>query len=701
MPTETAYHAGDLVDLYDEGEIVAAVVTGEEKNRLKVTTESGKEMRVVASRVAQKVAAVFLGRDPMTLARDHARATRARLEAIDSAALWDVLVDEPRRYTLEEMAELALGEPSAVARSATLRKLASDRLHFVRKGDDYEPRSREQVEEALKREAAERARVARRANFVRAAREALAGEAFEPLDRRVHGETIADMVELAIMGDEAPSRAGALEIIDEAAVPAGASSERAFALLLALQVFTRDENLFIHRFNLRTTFPPEVLEAAVAAKSRAENQVGRTDLRSLDAFTIDDESTTEMDDAISIEPLEEGRWRVGIHIADPSCFVLPGDPVDVEALKRAATFYFPDVKLPMMPPAIAEEAASLVADQSRPALSFLVTLSREGEILEQTIVPSTIRSIARLTYEAADALLEGARPDEATGLDGSAAARAAVALRLLRPICEALEARRFEDGAIHIRAPEISLVVEPGGKVIIRRVEDRGLSRRMVAEMMILANRVAAEFCVTRALPAIYRRQPPPLPASGPAIAPAAVAAPAPDPIPGYDPAYDPVAVKALRRRMRRGEVGIAPDRHHGLGLAAYTQATSPIRRYQDLAMHRQIQAALAGLPPVYSAEDLARIAATTEEAEKAAREAERGTYDYWILRHYETRLGDAVEGVVVAVDPRRTEIELIDTLYTVFLSARPEHRPGARLRLIIEAVRPRARRLTLREALP
>jgi len=700
MPTQTAYHAGDLVDLYDEGEIVCAVVTGEEKNRLKVTTESGKEMRVVASRVAQKVAAGFGGRDPMTMARDHARATRARLEAIDAAALWDVLVDEPRRYTLEEMAALALGEPSPVARSATLRKLASDRLHFVRKGDDYEPRSREQVEEALKREAAERARAERRANFVRAAREALAGERFEPLDRRVHGETIADMVELAIMGDEAPARAGALEIIDEAAVPAGASSERAFALLLALQVFTRDENLFIHRFNLRTTFPPEVLEAAVAAKSRAESQVGRIDLRSLDVFTIDDESTTEMDDAISIEPLEEGRWRVGIHIADPASFVLPGDPVDVEALKRAATFYFPDVKLPMMPPAIAEEAASLVAGQARPALSFLINLSPQGEILEQTIVLSTIRSIARLTYQAADALLEGERPDEATGLDGSAA-RAAVALRLLRPICEALEARRFEDGAIHIRAPEISLVVEPDGKVIIRRVEDRGLSRRMVAEMMILANRVAAEFCVTRALPAIYRRQPPPLPAPGPAIAAAGAGDDASVPDGGEEPAYDPVAVKALRRRMRRGEVGLTPDRHHGLGLAAYTQATSPIRRYQDLAMHRQIQAALAGLPPVYSAEDLARIAATTEEAERAAREAERGTYDYWILRHYETRVGDEVEGVIVAVDPRRTEIELSDTLYTVFLPARPDHRPGARVRLTIEAVRPRARRLTLRESLP
>ena len=673
MSTEIVYRAGDLVDLYDEGAIVAAVVTGEEKNRLKVVTESGKEMRVVASRVAQRVSAGFgVARDAMAVARDHARATHARLDAIDTAALWDVLVDEPKRYSLEEMSALALGEPSPVARSATLRKLASDRLHFVRKGDDYEPRPREQVEEALKREAAERARAERRENFIRAARAAQAGEPFDPLDRRVQGETIADLVELAIMGDEAPSRETALEILNDAGAPSGATTERAFALLAALGIFATDENLFIHRFSLRTAFPSEVLEAALAARTLPDAMTDRVNLTALDTFTIDDERTTEMDDAISAEPAGEGRLTVGIHIADPARFVRPGDPVDVEALRRAATFYFPDVKLPMMPPSIAEDLSSLVASQDRPALSFFVTLSPEGEILEQRIRPSTIRSKARLTYEAADELLEKGR-GASTSADAALAARITVALRALRTVCEALEARRMSDGAVQIRAPEISLAVEPGGRIIIRRLDDRGRSRRMIAELMILANRIAAEFCLTRNLPAIYRRQPPPLDPPTALAVPAGTAAPA-----GADEStYDPVAVRAQRKRMRRGEVGLTPDRHHGLGLAAYTQATSPIRRYQDLAMHRQIHAALAGHPPVYDAESLARIAATTEEAEKAAREAERGTSDYWILRHYETRIGDQLEGVIVAVDPRRTEVELTDTLFTVILPPAPSTAPA------------------------
>lgn len=149
---------------------------------------------------------------------------------------------------------------------------------------------------------------------------------------------------------------------------------------------------------------------------------------------------------------------------------------------------------------------------------------------------------------------------------------------------------------------------------------------------------------------------------------------------------------------MRRGEVSLQPGPHHGLGLQAYTQATSPIRRYQDLAVHRQIKAALLGEPLPYDTEALARIAASTEEAEKAAREAERGTAEYWILKHYQALEGSEVQGVVVAAEARRTEVELTDSLYNVTIAPRPGHRPGMLLRLMVEAARPRARRLTLRE---
>ena len=114
--------------------------------------------------------------------------------------------------------------------------------------------------------------------------------------------------------------------------------------------------------------------------------------------------------------------------------------------------------------------------------------------------------------------------------------------------------------------------------------------------------------------------------------------------------------------------------------------------------MHRQIKAVLRGQPVPYDAEALARIAASTEEAEKAAREAERGTAEYWILKHYQTLAGSEIQGVIVAAEARRTEVELTDSLYNVSIAPRPGHRPGMLLRLLIESARPRGRKLTLRE---
>src|SRR5262249_22323420 len=146
---ESVIRSGDLVDLYDEGALVSAVVMSEEKGRLKVTTQSGKELRVTASRIAQRagLAPAASTSQAAAAAARHAAMAQARLREIDLTALWDVLVDEPQRYTLGSLAGLALGTDDGVTRSATLRALHEDRVYFARKQDLFEPRTRENVEQ--------------------------------------------------------------------------------------------------------------------------------------------------------------------------------------------------------------------------------------------------------------------------------------------------------------------------------------------------------------------------------------------------------------------------------------------------------------------------------------------------------------------------------------------------------------------------
>jgi len=662
---------GDLIDVFEGGDVVTAVILSEEKGRLKIALETGSEIRIPASRVVHVASrgAPIDSRLAREAAARHGAEARSRAEAIDVASLWDLLVDEGGRRSTADVAGLALGRAAPADLSGVLRRLSAEKTWFERKGEKWEARSREEVEETLKRHRALAEKERRRADFLDRARASLGGPADAPPFTALPADAlfVRKLVDLAVFADEAPDRKEAVALASELDAAARATAAGAFELLVRLGVFDPDENLDIHRFGLRTDFPSEVEAAALEAATRTTTPAtpGRRDLTALECVTIDDPDTTEIDDALSWEGGEGPAGTVGIHIAAPSAFILPGDIVDEEALRRAATYYFPGRRLAMIPKAISEEAASLNPGVLRPALTFLATFDEEGVLLRHEIVPSIIRSARRMSYEEADAAL----------LSGP--------LRALHLAAARLEGQRVAAGAVVIRAPEIVVKVKEGGRVEVTRIDERGPSRRLVAEMMIFANRLAAEHCRDRGIPAIYRRQPPPeirLP-----------------PIPEGE--YDPVAVRALRRSMRRGEAGLTPALHFGLGLEAYLQATSPIRRFQDLAVQRQIEAEMAGRPLPYDTEALARIAATTDEAERAARRAENSADEYWILKFLSGKIGQTVEGVIVAVEPRKTEIELVETLRVVTLAPRPDHKTGARVTLVIDAVRPREGVLKLREA--
>ena len=158
----------------------------------------------------------------------------------------------------------------------------------------------------------------------------------------------------------------------------------------------------------------------------------------------------------------------------------------------------------------------------------------------------------------------------------------------------------------------------------------------------------------------------------------------------------DPVTVRAARRSLRRADLSLEPGPHASLGLSAYTQVTSPLRRYQDLACHRQLLGALRGEPPPYDVEALQRIAATTDQAEFDARRAERRADDYWMLRYLERHEGQDVPATVIETDPRPV-VQLDETLREQPMPSLKGVEAGQHVRLRIERVNPRAGLLVLR----
>ncbi len=670
---------GALVAWWSSSELRLGVVAEERGGRVRLIGEGGRQDRVPAARIALTVEPSGRAPGPSHEERQAAARrveacadnVRAAAAACDVALLWELTVEQPQAYATGALAELALGSGAAAQRAALILALLDDGIRFVRKGEDWEPRDAEQVAALLEQHRRTAARAQARRRVLDGVAAAVAGRGFTPSDSATERRYLGALRELAIEDLDATEKARALaiEALDASGLSYDRPHEGAFRLLRLLGEFdSDDENLDLLRYGVRGEFPAAVVEHARAAALRAPAGDGRLELSGLDTVTIDSPYTREIDDGLSLEPLDGGRARIGIHIADPGAYIEPGDPLDVEALGRGLSHYLPDRKLPMLPPSISEAAASLVAGQERPAVSFLVELDERGEIAGWEVARSQVRCRARLSYEELDDVMR----------DGGAASEPGIA-RLVELLLRR-EQGRIASGAVRIVADEVEPRVGADGTVVLERHPGGSPSRRAVGEAMVLAGTIAARFCVERELPAIYRRQAPPE---------------RPLKLPEAD-GWDPASVRAVRRSMRRGEIGLQPGEHFALGLPAYIQATSPLRRYQDLAIHRQITAALRGAPPPHDAEALQRIAATTEQAERVARRIERAADRYWLLRYLEQQRPGAVDAVVVALEPRPV-VELRETLLEQVVPSLQGVEPGQSIELRVERVNPRADVLVLR----
>ncbi|MEA5447270.1 ribonuclease R family protein [Leptolyngbya sp. CCNP1308] len=526
---------------------------------------------------------------------------------IDPSSLeiaWEFLTEAGESADPAALAQLLFSDQSSTFCYAAHRLLAEDKIFFKQKGDRYEPRPAAQVDELRLQIEREAQRQHEWESFITKARQAMAGEpvVWEKSDR----PRLEILERLALLGDESSQRIQALEILN--ALGTNPTAAGAFDTLVALGLWSVHENLALRRSQIPGHFSEETL---AMAQQRLQSpppdpDARRIDLTHLKAYTVDDASTQEIDDGLSLETLDDGTQRLWIHIADPTRWLMPGDDLDLEARRRCTTVYLPTGMIPMFPMELATGAMSLIQGQTCCALSFGITLTADGDIQDYQIHPTLIRPTYRLTYDDVDEMLElgiTAEP-ELQGLAHWAKVRGQW---------------RLTQGAISINMPESSIKVSEAGDDIVIEVLNDSTARQMVAEMMILAGEVAARYGQTHALAIPFRSQPQPeLPSDEELIS-----------LPtGW------VRDSAIRRCMTRSEVGITPSRHATLGLDSYSQVTSPIRRYLDLVTHFQLKAHLRGEPLPFSSTEVTELAIGASSAAYEATLVERQTKRYWALEY-------------------------------------------------------------------
>ena len=428
----------------------------------------------------------------------------------------------------------------------------------------------------------------------------------------------------------------------------------------------------IRNFDLPHEWPEGVEEEAEAFGDEiAEDMTkGRRDLRELPLVTIDGADARDFDDAVYAQRRKNG-WRLVVAIADVSSYVKPGNPLDVEAERRATSVYFPGRVIPMLPEALSNGLCSLKPEEDRLCLVCDMSINQAGKVVRARFDSAVMRSHARLTYdEVWDWIVSGKdeiRPGKA---------EVSVSLKDLYGLYRALRKARTKRGAIDFESTEVQFSFDERGSVADISPYERNDAHKLIEECMVTANVEAALFLLRNKIPAPFRSHDPP-PAEklesleaflrGLGIKVPWRGQPTPrdfetvvQQIKGRDDR--PLIMAVLLRAQSMASYQAHNTGHFGLALAAYAHFTSPIRRYPDLLVHRAIYHLLSRKPVGQYPLNAGRMEKLSEQCShrsRRAEEAERDVNDRLKAYFMEQHIGDEFKGQVTGVTSFGLFVEL------------------------------------------
>ena len=607
------FRKNQVVDYYDSRKIACGLILETDDRRLRILTEQGKDANISVSRI---LISTYDPNFPFTGDRNQQVArlkelSRLREELknqINLRELWEVVGPETGSVSIEDLSELVFGRKQDVnGAPSLLRAIQDDRIYFKILTDRIEVPTPDRVQQALNQREKER----ERANFM--------AKSAEFLVQLRNGENvIADsapegfvkMLEQAAgEGAEWIGLKPVKEIFSRAGLPQGWDP---FRVLVRLEIWSEDENIALRTEDIPIEFSTEAEAQALNSANRTTTIINKKVIEE-NVITIDAVTTRDLDDALSLH-YENGETIIGVHITDIASYVDHDTLLDSEVRRRATSIYLPERIIPMIPPVLSEKAASLKAGEIRSTLTVSMRLDSDSRLKDYTIYESNVRVQKRLSYESADTNILDTNSTEAALL------RAAVAFRK----------ERIAKGALIFKDPELSVHVTEDNKIEIGIRERESPSQVLVSEMMIQANRLFAQFLQELGIPSLFRSQPPPLEKI----------------ILGDE--YDPVASYRGKRALARGDIGTEPSSHSTLGLTAYTTATSPLRRYVDLIVQRQLKSVLKSGSPLLNRNELETILEQISYPLERATLMERQRQRYFLLKYLEQRRHEEWEAVVL-----------------------------------------------------
>jgi len=570
-------------------------------------------------------------------------------ESIDVELLWETAQDLGT-FELKDLADLFFsGEITIEHQAALWQAFVQDGLYFKLRGKNWEARSSAQVEE-LK---LQRRREAEKKQFAQFAetwlKQSIEAELIEITEENRY---LFERLECWMRGDKDKELEPLLQTLAEA--ESQTARGLVFDLLQKSGRMPADADRDVIVAGLKLEFSQPILEAARAIQAWLPDSSRKIyDL----AFSIDDDDTREVDDALHIDREEDG-WRVWVGIADPAAVLQRGDALDREAMRRSTTVYLPTCTVLMLPEWVSCNISSLTAETVRSSVLLQAKIDFSGNVLESKISREAVRVVQRLNYQQADELLMDGQNDIAQKLSQ------------LKQLSDILQKQRLENGALQFNRPEYKIKVN-NGDIKVEVLERNSPSRQLVAEMMILVNHLAAKYAQRNQVPLIFRTQEAPIENISPEMM------------------EDPLVFQKIRKFIKPSSLSLQPAQHSGLGLSVYTQFSSPLRRFADLVMQRQLDAHLNGENLPYDQQELFQVLATAEQAAREARNLENESKKRWFMKYLKQEWEEkTIQVLIVEVMKAGYKVEMQPWGFEAMLYGPTHLKAGQMVNAIIDKVR-------------
>ena len=631
--------SGNIVEYLDNGRFICGLVTESQPKRVRLINQNGREVNLPISRVVHYSEKTHSGTGSkeaiISLLQDADQRRSALMQDIDLEMVWELASEEQNtQYEPSFLAELSLdqqGGDNVVA--AFLRCVFQDRLFFKYKAGKILIHSPEKVEQLRIQQEKE----LKKQQLIEKGAQALD----DILHNRKSTEEIRDdcseCLEIVgnyyLFGNDAEHSDITRKILKAANLN---RPHDPYHIMVKAGIWDKNENIPLLRRELPTTFSLEAIQQAEAILQAGTQELlvdsHRIDLTHLSPMTIDGATTLDFDDALTVERVDDD-FLVGIHISDVAHYVKPNDPLFQEAVRRCTSLYFPERQVPMLPRHLSQGICSLIENELRATLSFMILLDSEARVKQVRIKPSRIKVARRLTYEEADRMMDS-DPE----------------LAILNILRQKLRQRRLENGALLLPFPDVNIFLGPKGTVQISLADVETPAKTLISEMMILANTEAAKYISDRMTPGLFRSQ----------------GKPRKRIVHGED--SDLFTNTLQRKQLSRGELLTTAKPHSGLGVNQYTTITSPIRRLLDLIMQHQLHSLIQRQEPTFSEEMCKDFSSLIGRTLASVNNVKHQRHRYWLLKYLEGRKGQTIEALVIERGPKRTNLLLPEILLDIDL---------------------------------